>query len=665
MERAERKGLRVALTALAVLSLTVILGLTAFLIFKDQGIYQIFFSVLYVFIPGFALVITLDPDACDRFKKWTPLLSFFLGFSLIIIQYFVLNAFGLLTAIRFIPLVIGLVLIIISRKKIAALRVKMPSVKELHKAGPFLALTAIVMLTSFYYFHKAVPTQNDNVFLDYCYHMGNIDTLYRGGNLEDTRVMGMTFKYHYFMDLYNAVLKTIFPAGLWNCVLRYPVLLVPPLISGSVYNLFNCKTNNRAITFAIALLAIIFPSVTSTTALLPNHIVTNVNSVGVALPLVLLLVEIFIKSALPGEGKFTDLFLVFMLGFTLTGLKGPFALALVGAVVVFFIYSWIVNRKVSALQVLTIPVFIASFSIIWFALLSVAATGSNVTGDAHGIMKYLSLQVIVPGFGLTEGFIINTSDALLFLPQSLFFTFAGSAIPLLVMLVVVIVRMFRKKDAEPDLRTAMCVICACAGISMNYLMAVGYNRNYFFMFAMPFAYYAMAAFICLVIKLKHRILKLSSIIVIVLCCMISVVAIVNNFDKPFFAFGSGKLSQDEINCIAWIKENTDRDDLFAINVSEPNGKSYYYSGYSERRYYLECYKYSENSGKTAEDLSSQIENNTKLYNSEESPVLAEKIGIDYLIFYNSDGEEPEILDKYYHLCYDSSEVKIYSVRPQM
>ena len=665
MEIAERKGIRVTLTAIAVLSLATIIGLAGILIVKDQGIYLILFSLLYVLVPGFALLITLDHEACDRFGKWTPILSFFAGFSLIVIQYYFLNALGLLAAVRFTPLIIGLILIFISRKYISALRDKMPSIKEFYKAAPFLALTAIVMFASFYYFYKTVPTQNDNVFLDYCYHMGNIDILYRGGSLEDTRVMGMTFKYHYFMDLFNAVLKYVFPADSWNCVLRYPVLLVSPLISGSVYEFFRSKTKSNVISFAAAFLAIVFPSVTGTAALLPNHIITNVNSVGVALPLVLVLAEVFIRSAVPGDGKYTDLFLVFLFGFTLTGLKGPFALALAGVVIVFFVYCWIYNRKVSLLQALEIPVFIASFAIIWFSLLNVAATGSNVTGDAHGLMKYFSFQITVPGFGLTDGFIINTSDALLFIPQSLFFTFAGSSVPLVIMIFVVIVRLFTKKQNEPDMRTAMCVICALAGILMNYLMAVGYNRSYFFMFAMPFVYYCAVSFIRLVIDIKQRILKLVSVVIVVLSCVMAVLAVVNNCTKPFLAYGSGKLSQDEVGCIEWIKANTDRDALFAINESEPNGKKYYYSGYSERRYYLECYKYAENSGKTPENLASQIEINSKLYTDEESPVLAEKIGIDYIIYYNSNGEEPEILNKYYQLCYDSSEVKVYSVRPPL
>jgi hypothetical protein len=143
--------------------------------------------------------------------------------------------------------------------------------------------------------------------------------------------------------------------------------------------------------------------------------------------------------------------------------------------------------------------------------------------------------------------------------------------------------------------------------------------------------------------------------------VISVLAIYNNFDKPLLVYGTGILSQEEIDCIDWIKNNTDREALFAINDSEPNGKKYFYSGYSERRYYLESYMYVENSGKTAEDLSSQLEMNTRLYTDDESPVLAEKLGIDYLIYYNEFGANNEILDKYYHLCYDSPTVKVFSV----
>ena len=91
MDNTEKKGIRVASAVIAVISLLVILSLSAFLVVKDQGIYLIGFTFLYVLIPGFALLISLDPDICKRFGQWTPLLSFFEGFSLIIIQYYFLN----------------------------------------------------------------------------------------------------------------------------------------------------------------------------------------------------------------------------------------------------------------------------------------------------------------------------------------------------------------------------------------------------------------------------------------------------------------------------------------------------------------------------------------------------------------------------------------------
>jgi len=69
MEKTERKGTRVALTVTAVLSLLLILSLSAVVIFKDQGVFLILFAVFYVLVPGFALLITIDPDAYVRFKS--------------------------------------------------------------------------------------------------------------------------------------------------------------------------------------------------------------------------------------------------------------------------------------------------------------------------------------------------------------------------------------------------------------------------------------------------------------------------------------------------------------------------------------------------------------------------------------------------------------------
>ena len=130
--------------------------------------------------------------------------------------------------------------------------------------------------------------------------------------------------------------------------------------------------------------------------------------------------------------------------------------------------------------------------------------------------------------------------------------------------------------------------------------------------------------------------------------------------NPIKVVGLDTPAKEELEAISWIKENTDADALFAINDHYPGWKFYYYSGFTERRFYLESYGYAHNSGKTIKDLEPQIERNQQLFDSEQSPVIAEEIGIDYFLFYNEAGEVPEILEKNYNLCYKNKLIRIYS-----
>lgn len=659
--KADSKIARLFALFVVSLSLIAIVAIAGDIIARNQGAYLILFSLAYVLFPGFLTVIMLDKDFAGRFKTWTPVISFYVGFFLLIVQYYLLNLLGILHWIRFTPLLICVVLLFLVRKRLSKVHISLPSVSALCKAAPFLALLAVVMIASYYMFVHTVPNEDSNVFLDYCYHMGNINILTRGGNIEDTRVMGMTFKYHYFMDLYYAILRLVFPVKIWNCVFRFPTLLVSPLICESVYALIQSKTSNRCVTFVCSVLAILFPSVVATTTLLPNHIITNVNSVGVALPLAVCVVEMIGRTAVKENCKYKDLGILFALMITLTGIKGPFALPVVGASIIFLFYCIIERRKFSLYQVLSVAVLGIAFAIIWFSILDVAATGANVTGDAAGIRKYLQFQITVPELEFGRGFIADGIDGVMFIPQNLIMSFAGATIPFIIMIPIVIFAPFSKKRMNGDYRTVICAICACCGVGMNYLMAVGYNRNYFFMFAVPFVYYMAADFITLIKKIKKSWISILSKSILVIAALIAVFAIYNGIKSPFIAYGTGDLTYCERETVLWIKDNTPVDALFAISENHPNNKKYYYSGYTERRFYLESYLYSENSGLTADDLSDEIAMNQDLFFADNSAQLVNELGVDYLIYYKRADTSSEVLDKYYTLCFDNSEISVYSV----
>ena len=85
------KKLNAGSIVFGLISLAVIGFITADIVIKYQGLYLILFSFAYVLFPGFMLLLALGKDFISRYKNWIPLLSFYTGFSLLTIEYFLLN----------------------------------------------------------------------------------------------------------------------------------------------------------------------------------------------------------------------------------------------------------------------------------------------------------------------------------------------------------------------------------------------------------------------------------------------------------------------------------------------------------------------------------------------------------------------------------------------
>ena len=654
------KKLNAGSIVFGLIALAVIGFITADIVIKFQGLYLILFSFAYVLFPGFMLLVSLGQDFLSRYKKWLFLFSFYAGFALLVIEYFLLNLIGFLPAIKVLPVLLGIGLAALSWKRIRAFNYNKILSYDLKKAVPYLFLLAAVMAFSYYYLLKTAPSVNSNLFMDFCYHMGNVETLTRGGSFEDIRVMGMTFKYHYFMELYYASIRNVFPAEIWNCVFRYPVLLMSPLISGSIYKLIRTRSENRIICALVTALMILFPSIDPASSLLTNHVLTNINAVGVALPPAVCLVEMILRSADKKGFKYKDLIVIFLLCFVLTGLKGPFAMAVIAATVVYMIYCSVTKRDVLTNQLSVFLVLIAAFAILWFTLLNAAITGSNISGPSTGIFRVFDFQVYVPQIVNWQANTYSSAQGLLYIPLNLIIFFGGAALPFLAMIVVLITGIILKNETKRDYRLFMCAFCAVTGIVFDYVLAVAQNRVYFFMFATPFVYLCAFEYIK-IIKVRKKAIQIIAGLIAAISLGFSVISAVNAFRKPFFDTPRGVLTQGELDSIAWIKNNTDKDALFAINTDYPNGNPYFYSGMSERRYYLESYRYSQNSGKTINDLSEQAKINAQMFNDDNSPEICSRIGVEYLVWFN-EGGSTEVLDKNYKLCFSSEDVRIYSVK---
>ena len=653
-----QKSVKIAVLIFAL----VLIGFVTFdLTLKAQGGYLILFSVLYVFLPGFLLINAVDKSFIRRFRAQSLIIAFYIGFALLIGQYYLLNALGALHLIWLTPVVITFVLVFFSYKNLKNLPKPALNINLLDKSLPYIVLIAITAVAGYVVLVSSVPDQFCDVHFDYAYHMGNVNILTRAGNMEDTRVMGMTFKYHYFNDLYYAILRLIFPAQIWNCIFRYPILLIAPLVAPGIYSWIKSKTKKPLLSFIVTIFIVFFPSIYPWTTKFTTNILNNFNNVGFALPAAIAMVHILSNSSDEKEFKYTDLLIVFMLGVVLTGTKGPFALILAASMFAFVIYCSIARRKIQLNQVLLLVSVMAAFALIWFTLLNVAINEENIYTDKPGILKYFEYNIQMPEDVVFADRSTDPKYALLTIPISLVSCFAGAAIPFVIMIPYFIVSLFRKNREKIDLPAVFAAICACVSIGGSYFLSLDRNRVYFLMFSIPFVYLTAVSFFELVRNNKKKGIVITSAVILgtsVILCGASMVCSILN---PERTAGFETLTQSEIDGINWIKENTDKDALFAINDPCPDWKFYYYSGFSERRFYIESYVYAKNSGKTAEDLKAQTDKNEELFTNSDTRAIAQELGVDYLVYFDRSGAAPELLEDNYRLLFSNECLRIYSV----
>ena len=628
----------------------------------DQGIYLILFSLLYVFLPGFFLITATDKTFIYRYREQALLISFFIGFAMLIPQYYLLNAAGLLSLIRITPLIICILLSVFSAKNLKKIGKDIRKIDLLNYTFPYIVLFAITSVACYVVMKSGTVDTASAVHIDYSYHMGNINILTRGGNLEDTRVMGMTFKYHYFMDLYYAILRLIFPAGIWNCVFRYPILLISPIAATSIYSFADSRFRNHIFNFITSIFIIFFPSLFPWVTKFSPHMLHNFNNVGFAVPMAICLTHMLVNSADKDRFKYSDLVFIFLLTYTLTGTKGPFALILLGTMFIFMIYNIVAQRKVSISQACCFITMLAGFALIWFTLLNVAINEQNIYSDKQGLARFFSYEVIIPAFTI---FSENASDPMysfITVPLSIIECFGGAAIPFFISVPVLLTLAFRKHSEKADLSYVFVTISTCVSIGGAYLLALGQNRIYFMMFAIPYIYLVTAGFFDSFKVKKRPLISAVNIVMAITLCLFGTSLVISVLN-PEEICGFEPPQQGEIDGINWIKDNTDTDALLAINNPNPEYKYYYYSGFSERRFYLESYVYAMNSGKTEADLAEQISKNDSLFYSNDTKTVAEELGVDYLIYYDKSGKSSDILERNYYLCFSSDCLKIYSRTP--
>ena len=635
---------------------------------NNQGLWLLLFLLFYVFFPGWSFLGLTDPDSLKE-SGWRVLKAFYLGFFLLIIQYYLLNSLGVLQFIKVTPLILGIAVFAAACRRYGRYAVK-PFIKEnyrkeallirVQEAFPFFCLMVLFLLYVYLLMIKSAPSPDSSLFLDYPYHMGNVVTLTEGGELMDVRVAGMQLRYHYFVELFYAILRRVFPVDVFNCVLRYPVVLVPGLICGSVYMLMRTVMKNKAGCALAAGLLLFFSDIDSGYTHLTSHIGTNINSVGVALPCLVVLVY-SLKQVL-GERKVKPgrLPVLFALSVCTAGLKGPFCMVAAGGAVLMILVLIIREKRIPVAFICASAAVLFAFCIIWILLLRNGVNTDNVESGTGllGVIKF-GMTVPSPFEGLMSGESLRSA---LLIPLSIFYAYGSFGI-LFILAVISFLAGLRKKTY--DRNYIFLVILSLLSLFCYYFLAVGRNKVYFLMAGAPFVGAVAVSWIRgfqnnekVSVNLKRA--------VIIACSLIMSVSIMNGVKNPRMYVGIGVLSQDDIEAVRWLKANTSESDLIAITDygQDENNKFFYYSAFSERHFYLETRYYAMNSGKTWESLQAQWEENNRLFENDnpQRNEEAKKLGIEYLVQIDYSGVFDTDLSRELEECFRSSTVRIYHVQ---
>ena len=642
------------------------LGPVVYIAVFGQGALFLLYLAWYVLLPGhllYRVVFRGNGGAAVRLLS-----SFYLGLALLFSQYYLLELAGALWPLRFISPAVALFEIFsVARRRIknktqgTGLRHFFISAAENHL---FVWLLCIAVCYSFYILNIRYSTPDTIYNSDLHWHMGNIYTLSKPG-FQDIRVEGMFFKYHYFSDLFFAVGRVAVGLVPFNCVMRFPVLITPLLVTASVYELTRTAAHTRLSRAFFSLCLMLFVPLFGRYNDIAYQWLTNLNAVGLALPCGLLLL-IFVRDRLlacPGKNiAWRDAALAFVFIVMLSGLKGPFGVSVLGAFAAFTVYALVKHLKPGAGWYVAASCVAVGFLVMWFTLLSSGLNDAYILSDRLAA-SVKHADILVPAINALGD---NLFARLVLLPVQFILVGGMFAVPFVVMLVRVIGSLFRKKESGLDAFTVFCTLGAFVSLGAYYYFdMLGRSQNYFLYFAVPMmAYPAITEIVRWAKKLSGTASLRKKAAKIALAAVMLAAVVFAGFN-PMLEDEISLYSAGELGAIAWIEENVPEDSLLMVNRHET---FYLISGFTGRQVYVEGVYYAKNSGVTLEMLEDRIALNDELFHSDTTTErrieIVRQTGADYIVQWRNSYANPELSNRFeqgFTAAYVSDDVVIWQL----
>lgn len=603
--------------------------------------------------------------------------GFYVGMAFTFVEWFILYVLGLRQMIMFInPCLTTVFGIWYFWKRLSG---RLPASKlQCNIDIPFLiALLAATYLCAYYTIFQ-MPRAIDIGSVDKTWQIGNINQFASSIPFRDIRVAGVKARYHFFSSMFLGIAKYIFGGEGWVYFAQYTIWFLPFIITVSLQKLYEKVTQNSYFVTVMVIASMAGFSLNSSYGLWDVHLFSNINSVGMAAPCLILLflnlwkIEEFFSIKHKLERK-QVLWLVqeLLLLFVLTGTKGPFGLLYILALCVWILILFMKRRIRDGKVVIFLLSNVLVFFVIFRFLLSVGTQGYSSELSQDSILQSAvfgkELLCLYERLGI-EGI----GGRALFLLPSLVATFTFLT-PFGMLAVYDLIKFFfRKKELKNEVIFAY--VLAGGGLCAYYLFKLEGNSQLYFLFTViPFVGYLCFYEAFELIKKDTWRTVFCGIVFILTICVVNSNLLPSSMTIPNMVMCYLKDSYPEaeknrtieFQAYDFLRENTDKNALIATNIDA--GTFHCISAFAERRCYLEGYIYSERNFGFA-DRERRLQEMRKLFGVEWSDQdrfgFCEEYEIDYLVAFKEKSDavgDVELLrsSDHFQLVYENESISIF------
>lgn len=669
----------------------IVLAMVAILGFKADYSYVVqflLFLLFYVQIPGLGVLNIVK----TRYEQMLThgLIGFFTGMALLLAENWIFTLLGLDLLLKVLNPVLSILYLAycVTRKEISL-------AKKIHQAQVkgvtvfyFTAAFAVFMLHMQFLYPNPAVAEYTTVYHDLTWSMGTVNALAQAIPPIDPRGADWIFCYHYFQEMFYSICLKVFSIPADALLFTCSPYLMTYLFGGGLLALFRefCRKKTRAELYGIicmlsscCIIGSFIAGGDTAASWLNDHIFQNANSVAFSLSGAMTFI-ISLKYC----RKFNFIIVSGLIMGVTTGLKGPAAAVLIGAVLSATPIEIFFRKKANWCSVMTSAVCLIPFLLVYLFVISGiqferAPKGGTLAFSLTETIQAGALYQSILGSGDIEGVLYYVVVIFIILIQMVLVAGAFS-IPYLVYLVLDIKRCFARK-AEFNWLASVIFMTILMGVGGFIIVGQkGLSQGYFLFTAFPFMWLAV---ICMMERMGQFKRGLKGLVVIPfaigllwgsVCFVSDAVSTLQEAAYKLAAMRNEQLmtydsmSKKTYEAMLWIREHTAPDAVFASDrlttdgsdSSVYNGETryFYYSAYSQRTMFLEGYSYL---GLADDEIKRRLSVLDRIYANQgkKSVTCAVDNNIDYVIVTKLIHPDLDLGESGYELVYENRDIQVF------